>query len=125
MNKSVKAMGDYTFASRYARYLKDKKRRSTWNENVDIVKNMHIQKYDEQIKKYPELLELINWAFEQVREKRVLGSQRALQYGGKPILKKNARLYNCTSSYCDRIRFFQEGFWLLLAGCGVGMSVQN
>ncbi|MFM2092643.1 MAG: hypothetical protein RLZZ127_3132, partial [Planctomycetota bacterium] len=38
---------------------------------------------------------------------------------------KNARLYNCTVSYCDRPRFFQESLWLLLCGCGVGFSVQR
>jgi len=55
----------------------------------------------------------------------VLGSQRAMQFGGEPILKKNARIYNCTTSYCDRARFFQEALWLLLCGCGVGFSVQK
>jgi ribonucleoside-diphosphate reductase alpha chain len=32
---------------------------------------------------------------------------------------------NCTSSYCNRMRFFQECFWLLLCGCGTGFSVQR
>lgn len=35
------------------------------------------------------------------------------------------RIYNCTSSYCDRVRFFQECMWLLLCGCGAGFSVQQ
>ncbi len=48
-----------------------------------------------------------------------------MQYGGEPIEKKHSRIYNCTVSYCDRIRFFQESFWLLLCGCGVGFSVQK
>jgi ribonucleoside-diphosphate reductase alpha chain len=54
-----------------------------------------------------------------------LGSQRALQFGGDPILKRHAKIYNCTSSYCDRLRFFQECFWLLLCGSGTGFSVQK
>jgi ribonucleoside-diphosphate reductase alpha chain len=58
-------------------------------------------------------------------KKKVLGSQRALQFGGDPILKRHAKIYNCTSSYCDRLRFFQECFWLLLCGSGTGFSVQK
>ena len=37
----------------------------------------------------------------------------------------NMRMYNCTSSYADRPRFFSEALWLLLCGCGVGFSVQR
>lgn len=115
---SVQALQDYTFTSKYARYLKDKKRRETWDEAVDRVRDMHIRKY-------PQIKSEIEWAFEQSRQKRVLGSQRALQFGGPPIEKNNARLFNCIASYADRLRFFQECFWLLLCGCGTGFSVQK
>lgn len=115
---SLKAMSDYTFVSKYARYLKDKRRRETWDEAVDRVRDMHVRRY-------PGVREHIDWAFEQVRSKRVLGSQRALQFGGEPMERKHARGFNCTSSYCDRMRFFQEAFWLLLCGSGVGFSVQH
>jgi ribonucleoside-diphosphate reductase alpha chain len=115
---SLKALQEYTFVSKYARYLKDKKRRETWDEAVNRVRDMHLSRY-------PQLKEELNWAFEQVRAKRVLGSQRALQFGGEPVLRKHARLYNCTASHCNRLRFFQECFWLLLCGCGAGFSVQK
>jgi ribonucleoside-diphosphate reductase alpha chain len=58
------------------------------------------------------------------KEKYVLASQRSLQFGGAPILKHNSKLYNCTASYADRPKFFQEAMYLLLSGCGVGASVQ-
>lgn len=32
---------------------------------------------------------------------------------------------NCSFSYCDRIRFFSDAFYLLLCGTGVGFSVQK
>ena len=115
---SIKALQDYTYFSRYARYNAEEKRRETWNEAVDRVKEMHLRRY-------PQVEEEIEWAFDLVRQKRVLGSQRALQFGGIPIEKKHARIYNCTVSFCDRIRFFQESFWLLLCGSGVGFSVQT
>jgi ribonucleoside-diphosphate reductase alpha chain len=69
--------------------------------------------------------EEIDWAYDIMYKKKVLGSQRALQFGGEPILKRHAKIYNCTSSYCDRLRFFQECFWLLLCGSGTGFSVQK
>lgn len=115
---SVKALQDYTYVSRYARYNKDEKRRETWEEAVDRVKQMHLRKY-------PQVQDEIEWAFQKVLEKRVLGSQRALQYGGVPIERKHERIYNCSFSYADRLRFFQEAFFLLLAGSGVGFSVQK
>ena len=115
---SVKALQDYTFVSKYARYLPQQKRRETWVEAVERVRDMHIRRY-------PQIEQEIIWAFEQVKQRRVLGSQRALQFGGSPIEKKNARIYNCIASYCDRLRFFQECFWLLLCGCGTGFSVQK
>ncbi len=115
---SLSALQEYTFVSKYARYVPELNRRETWNEAVERVRDMHLRRY-------PEIQEDIEWAFEQVKQKRVLGSQRALQFGGKPIEKKNARIYNCIASYCDRLRFFQECFWLLLCGCGTGFSVQK
>jgi ribonucleoside-diphosphate reductase alpha chain len=122
---SLKALSEYTFVSKYARYLPEKKRRETWDEAVNRVRDMHLEFYADKIKRDGFLGKDIHWAFERIREKRVLGSQRALQFGGKPILKKHARIYNCTSSYCDRLRFFQECLFLLLAGCGTGFSVQQ
>jgi intein/homing endonuclease len=115
---SIKALGDYTYISKYARYNKEEKRRETWGEAVDRVKQMHLRKY-------PKVKEEIEWAFEQVLNKRVLCSMRSLQFGGEPIEKINERMYNCAFSYCDRPRFFQEAFFLLLSGSGVGFSVQR
>jgi ribonucleoside-diphosphate reductase alpha chain len=80
---------------------------------------MHIQYADKNIGSD------IDWAYDMMYKKKVLGSQRALQFGGEPILKRHAKIYNCTSSHCDRLRFFQECFWLLLCGSGTGFSVQK
>ena len=82
---SLKSLQDYTFVSKYARYNEELKRRETWDEAVSRVKNMHFEKYPQD-----DIKDDIEWAFERVKEKRVLGSQRALQFGGKPVLKKNA-----------------------------------
>jgi ribonucleoside-diphosphate reductase alpha chain len=115
---SVQELQNYTYYAKYARYNWDLKRRETWSEAVQRMRDMHVRKY-------PQAESEINYAFEFVKNQRVLGSQRALQFGGKPIESKNGRIFNCTSSYCDRLRFFQEALWWLLAGSGVGFSVQK
>ena len=111
---------EYTFNTRYARWRADDRRRETFAESVDRVVSMHEKKYAGLA-----ITAEIAYAKAAMKDRLVLGSQRALQFGGKPIEDKNARLYNCTVSYCDRPRFFQEALWLLLCGCGVGFSVQR
>jgi len=117
---ALQELQNYTFVSKYARWLEDKNRRETWKEAVDRVRNMMHEKYDSF-----GISEDIDWAYDMMYKKKVLGSQRALQFGGEPILKRHAKIYNCTASYCDRLRFFQECFWLLLCGSGTGFSVQK
>jgi ribonucleoside-triphosphate reductase len=117
---ALQELQNYTFVSKYARWLEDKNRRETWKEAVDRVRNMMHTKYADF-----GISEEIDWAYDIMYKKKVLGSQRALQFGGDPILKRHAKIYNCTSSYCDRLRFFQECFWLLLCGSGTGFSVQK
>jgi ribonucleoside-diphosphate reductase alpha chain len=117
---ALQELQNYTFVSKYARWLEDKNRRETWKEAVDRVRDMMHVQYD----KFG-ISDEIDWAYDIMHKKKVLGSQRGLQFGGDPILKRHAKIYNCTSSYCDRLRFFQECFWLLLCGSGTGFSVQK
>ena len=119
-NKVMNALQDYIFTSKYARWLEDKQRRETWQEATNRVRNMMLTKYKEF-----GIDDDINWAYDMMAKKRILGSQRALQFGGKPALKKHAKIFNCVASYADRPRFFQEFLWLLLCGCGAGFSVQK
>jgi ribonucleoside-diphosphate reductase alpha chain len=120
MMSALQELQNYTFVSKYARWIEDKNRRETWKEAVDRVKNMMHSFYADK-----GITNDIDWAYELMLKRKVLGSQRALQFGGEPILKRHAKIYNCTSSYCDRLRFFQECFWLLLCGSGTGFSVQK
>ena len=117
---------NYTFVSKYARWSEEDKRRETWNEAADRVEQMMLDKYVlDDTEEYAAIKEEIKWAYDMMRKKRVLGSQRALQFGGKPIVKHNARIYNCIASFTDRLKFFQECMYLLLCGCGTGFSVQK
>lgn len=121
---SIKALSEYTIYAKYARYVPEKKRRESWDEMVTRVFDMHTTRYENFISSNKELLEEINFAKLQVKKKRVLGAQRILQFGGEPIFKHNAKVFNCSFGYIDRIAAFQESMYLLLCGCGVGFSVQ-
>ncbi|MGC4074252.1 MAG: ATP cone domain-containing protein [Nibricoccus sp.] len=114
---------EYIFISRYARYDADLQRRETWDEAVDRVAAMHHKRYA--ALEDSALHALIDEAFESVRRKEVLPSMRSLQFGGPAVFAHEARLFNCSFTHINRLRAFQESFYLLLVGCGVGFSVQK
>lgn len=116
-------MAAYNFKSKYAKYNKEAGRRESWEESVDRMMNMHLKKYGDRLQD-ADLTEVENTR-QMIKDKRLLGSQRALQFGGDGVLRHEMRIYNCTVSYCDRPRFFAECFYMLLCGCGTGFSVQR
>lgn len=120
VSNHMEALSEYMIFTKYAKYDPKKKRRETWNETVSRSCDMHLQRYGSK-----GIDKDINWAFDMVRQKRVLPSMRSMQFGGDAIIANDARMYNCSFSLADRIRFFQETLWLLLSGCGVGFSVQK
>lgn len=122
---SLKALSEYTFMSRYARYDEKKKGRESWDGAVKRVFDMHREKYAPQITNNPELGQLIDFAQSMQIKKRVLAAQRSLQFAGKPIFKHELKMFNCLFTHIDRERVFQEIMYSLLCGCGVGFSVQK
>lgn len=124
---STKALSEYIRIQKYARYLPESKRRETWQEQHKRVMDMHTYQLshnlDDNKLNIPKVQEYFDFASEQFKKKHNLGSQRALQFGGKAILDKNTRIYNCSVTYINRPRVFAEIFWVLLCGCGVGFSV--
>lgn len=116
-------MAQAKFYMGYSRWDDTLGRYESWEESIKRVMDMHRAKYAHCMT--PELSLEIDFAEQMYRDKKVLGAQRALQFGGEQIFKHEARLYNCSSSYADRPEFFQEAMYLLLCGCGVGFSVQT
>ena len=123
MHIGNKMLSESKFYTGYSRWIDSENRYETWEESVSRVMNMHRQKYAD--KMTPELEELMSFAENAYKEKRVLGAQRALQFGGEQIFKHESRIYNCSVSYVDRPAFFNEAMYLMLSGVGVGFSVQR
>lgn len=120
--EATKLMADFTLYSKYARHIEEKKRRESFDEAVERNKKMHLQKFDY----YGELKSLIHIAFDDyVKNQIVLPSMRSMQFGGRAINDKNARIYNCSFMNIDNVACFSELLYLLMCGCGVGYSVQK
>ena len=113
-----KILSDITVHMKYARYISDLERRETWDELVDRNKAMHL-------KKYPNLGNEIEEAYNYVYAKKILPSMRSMQFGGKPIEVAPNRIYNCAYMPIDHLASFSECMFLLLGGTGVGFSVQK
>ena len=118
-------VGEYVFLSKYSQTHNGKK--EGWQDAVNRVMDMHLKRYSERIKPEDEkeFSSLFARAYSLYGEQRVLGAQRALQYGGELMLEKHARFYNCSSTYVDRVQVFEEIMYLLLCGAGTGYSVQH
>lgn len=118
-------VGEYVFLSKYSQTHDGKK--ETWQEAVNRVMDMHLKRYSSMVKPEDEaeFSKMFAHAYSLYSEQRVLGAQRALQYGGELMLEKHARFYNCSSTYVDRVRVFEEIMYLLLCGAGTGYSVQH
>jgi ribonucleoside-triphosphate reductase len=124
--KGTKLAADVKFAIDYSKWIENEGRAETWEDSVTRVMNMH--------RNNPQFADAFKdeWfksMFEKTQQlyvdKRILGSNRALQFGGDPIMKHNSKMYNCLGSHCDRVEFFNESMYWLMSGCGVGYSVQR
>lgn len=118
----MEIMSDFNFVSKYANYSKEKQRRELWEETIGRMRDMNLRKY---ANKGEQVLNEITNAYADVIDKRILGSQRAMQFAGPAIEKKNMRIYNCATTHIDRLKSFSESFYMLLCGCGIGYSVQQ
>ncbi len=128
MTESKRALSDYIYQSKYSLYREDLGRKEVWEESVERIYQMHLTHLGIHA---PAALQ-DEWFMEQLHEsidyykqKKFVGSQRNLQFGGEPVLKSSAKSYNCSYSHCDRLEVFRETEWLLLSGCGCGLSVEQ
>ena len=124
-NSARELMAEAKFYEAYSRWSESHNRFETWEEATSRVMDMHTKYLESKDILTPQLSRLLDEVQESYKNKEILGAQRALQFGGEQLLKHQARMYNCSASYCDRPEFFGEAFYLMLCGCGVGFSVQK
>ena len=113
------ALSDITVFNKYARFNHEANRRENWTEIVTRNSDMHKAKY-------PHMAQQIDKIYNKfVHTKRVLPSMRSLQFGGRPILMAENRIFNCAYAPAESTKFFSELMFLLLGGTGMGYSVQR
>lgn len=121
MNKGKNLLGNLKFYDSYSKYLDDKGRKETWRESAIDVMSMHYNKFGH----IGDVIPYLDLATEAYINKQILASQRNLQYREEQILKHNARLFNCSSTFIDRPEVFKQILYILLTGCGSGYSVEQ
>lgn len=130
MNKKdgLDLMAEYVFLSKYSQKKPDGVLEN-WNETVNRIYVMHEYKLKTMgllNATSKDALEVAK-AFE--KQKVILSSQRGRQFASvnpeSGILKHEAKLYNCCSTFIDRVGVFGELMYLLLCGCGVGYSLHK
>lgn len=85
MTPSKQALSDYVFQSKYSLYIPHLKRKETWEESVERIKQMHltqIEKVAPQALENEWFMEKFNEAIQFYKDKKLVGSQRNLQFGG-------------------------------------------
>jgi ribonucleoside-triphosphate reductase len=115
---SNKLISDTVAYRTYAKFISHLGRRESLAETINRNMNMHLDRF-------PGLSKDIVKSYQKVHALEVMPSMRALQFSGDPILKNNARQYNCSFVNVSDERVFGEILFLLLSGVGVGFSVQN
>lgn len=115
----ISVLSDITVFNKYAKFTPELNRRENFVEIATRNKAMHKVKY-------PHMAEAIDTMYSKyVETKRVLPSMRSLQFGGRPILLNEARIFNCAYAPAESPKFFSELMFLLLGGTGMGYSVQK
>jgi ribonucleoside-triphosphate reductase len=122
-------LGEFVVAAKYARAKSDGYK-ETYEDIVERNRGMHEEYYSTTgpgaygIGLDPRVASRLDMSYELVLDKIVLPSMRSMQFAGPAILRNHTRMYNCSGTYIDRMSAFGEVFYLLLCGCGVGISVQ-
>ena len=128
MTESKRALSEYVYQSKYSLFREDLGRKETWDESVERIRQMHLthlERIAPQALQDEWFMTQFNEAIDYYKLKKFVGSQCNLQFGGEPVLKSSAKSYNCSYSHCDRLEVFRETEWLLLSGCGCGLSVEQ
>ena len=115
-----KFLSDLKLYSDYLKWDSDKNRYETWEEAMDEILAQHRLKY-----KGKDVEQELDYIRPFLYNRKILASQRNLQFRAAEIFKHNSRLFNCSSTYIDRPEVFKQIMYLLLSGCGVGFSVQK
>lgn len=119
MSKGKEFISQLKLYTDYLKWDEGLNRYETWEEACHKVLDTHRLKYGEKVMPY------IDEVIESYVNKEFLPSQRNLQFRGDLILRNNCKLYNCCVSYAYSPDVFSKGFFILLSGTGLGISLKR
>lgn len=119
MSKGKEFVSQLKLYTDYLKWDEEKGRYETWEEACEKVLNTHILKYGEKVRG------LVEEVLPSYQSKEFLASQRNLQFRGDLIMRNNCKLYNCCVSYAYSPDVFSKGFYILLSGVGLGVSMKK
>src|SRR6056300_1726981 len=124
MSKYLKTQyQEFIHLSRYARWNEETQRRETWEETVARYFNFfekHLKKHHNyNLSNDRDMLE------KAVLNLKVMPSMRALMSAGTALEKDMVAGFNCSYVAVDTPRAFDETFYILMCGTGVGFSVER
>jgi ribonucleoside-triphosphate reductase len=114
----------FIHVSRYSRYLDKEHRREIWPETVKRYFDFLTQHLAEN-SGYNLRTELREELEQAVLNLEIMPSMRALMTAGKALARDNVCGYNCAYLPINSPRSFDELFYILLCGTGVGYSVER
>ena len=121
MQQGKKFLSDLKLHSDYLKWIESEKRYETWEDACESIVDGHRKKYNNN----PELEDYLKSAENAIKQKKVLASQRNLQYRFPQIERNNERMYNCVGVLFDQNDYFQKCFHVLLSGCGLDFSLRK
>lgn len=109
----------YIHISKYARFRDKLKRRETWEETV--------RRYVDFFRLDMSLIDrkMADTLFEAIHDMHVMPSMRAMMTAGRALQRDHLAGYNCAAIAIDSPRCFDEIFFILMNGAGVGFSVER
>lgn len=82
--KGIDLASEMKYYLDYSRWIDEENRLETWEDSVDRVMNMHREKFASSFNN-SRFVELFERTTKSYKNKLILGSQRALQFGGAPM----------------------------------------
>lgn len=115
-NSGKKFLSELKLYSDYLKWREDLGRYENWEEACEDIINGHREKFNN-------ISNDLDLCLKNMKEMKILASQRSLQFRNEQIKRNNCRMFNCSVLHACRKEVFKNVFYLGLSGCGVGVSL--
>lgn len=122
MQRIDNEVSTYIHLSKYSRWVESEGRRESWKETVGRLSSFWMEQLEPWDDK--EIGDMVK-VFEAVEGMEVMPSMRSLMTAGPALTRDNVAGFNCAAIAITHPRVFDEIFYLLMCGCGVGFSVER